>query len=454
MAKYSILIIEDSMDSRRLLKAYLSTLDAELEVNLVPSAEEAFLIASKQPLDLLVTDYMLPGITGTDLVRRMRKRFPDLKVILITALDPENVHKDVVELNIQHFLRKPLDINDFLVAVQKCLGIGEYAGTVPPPVATRPAATQVSTPSPAPASFQPREATSNPLQEKPQPFTTSSDRPAAPFQPSTPRPVTQSPASIPPSQPATSGQHTIPQSQPVRPPASPQPTASTPFSAPNRTPYANPAPFKMPTPPPVSPRVGATLQLRNFLRELSEGLAAQTILLLDEQGEVITKVGDFPEPRIEFEWLPALRGAINESLKAKSVVSSVSSESALLFRGNRYELILTTVEKFALIIIIKTSQSKSRLWLALSQAMEAHSSLMLLLGKIGPALNEKPPAIQPSMAIPVAKQPEPKPVVPEKASEPVPEKDFERNLLRSFKQVTREEADDFWNSKPTPPAKE
>ena len=135
------------------------------------------------------------------------------------------------------------------------------------------------------------------------------------------------------------------------------------------------------------------------------------------------------------------------------MVSSVSSESAMLFRGNRYELILTTVEKFALIIIIKTSQSKSRLWLALSQAMEAHSSLMLLLGKIGPALNEKPPAIQPSMAIPVAKQPEPKPIVPEKTSEPAPDKDFER-LLRSFKQVTREEADDFWNSSPTPPAKE
>jgi CheY-like chemotaxis protein len=452
MAKYSILIIEDSMDSRRLLKAYLSTLDAELDVNLVPSAEEAFLIAAQQPLDLLVTDYMLPGITGTDLVRRMRKRFPDLKVILITALDPENVHKDVVELNIQHFLRKPLDINDFLVAVQKCLGIGDYAGTVPPSTTSRQATTPASTP--IPASAQPKPVAPSPISSPAtsQPFTT------------TQRPATQPSTGVPPAQPATPGQSGVAPLRAVRVPApAPIPSSSSvpPSATPNRVPFANPAPLKMPTPSPVPPRVNATLQLHNFLRELSEGLSAQTILLLDDEGELITKVGDFPDPKIEFEWLPALRGAINESLRAKSVVSSVSSESAMLFRGNRYELILTTIEKFALIIILKTSQSKSRLWLALSQAMEAHSSLMLLLGKIGPALNERGPAIQPSMAVPLAKQAEPaepaepvQPPAPEKPVEAVPDKDFERNLIRSFKQVSKEEADDFWNTKPAPPAKE
>ncbi|HTX79469.1 MAG TPA: response regulator [Longilinea sp.] len=452
MAKYSILIIEDSMDSRRLLKAYLSTLDAELDVNLVPSAEEAFLIASKQPLDLLVTDYMLPGITGTDLVRRMRKRFPELKVILITALDPENVHKDVVELNIQHFLRKPLDINDFLLAVQKCLGIGEYAGTVPPAVSPQPATPSVSSPPATPIPSQGQAAAPRPVPEKPQPYT-AGDR-QVPSQPAVPHPATGSPGGAPFSPQQPTGQRATPPAQPVNRPVNQQPVASAQPSIPNRVPFANPAPLKIPAPPPVSPRASATLQLNNFLRELSEGLAAQTILLLDDQGEVITKVGDFPDPRIEFEWLPALRGAINESLKAKTVVSSVSSESALLFRGKLYELILTTVEKFALIIIIKTSQSKSRLWLALSQAMEAHSSLMLLLGKIGPALNERPPAIQPSMAIPAVRQPEPKPPAPEKTGEPAPDKDFERNLLRSFKQVTKEDADDFWGQNPTPPAKE
>ena len=447
MAKYSILIIEDSMDSRRLLKAYLSTLDAELDVNLVPSAEEAFLIASKQPLDLLVTDYMLPGITGTDLVRRMRKRFPELKVILITALDPENVQKDIVELNIQHFLRKPLDINDFLLAVQKCLGIGEYAGTVPPTITSRPASPSAPAPSPTPTSFPAWETAPRPMQEQPQPFTTG-DR-QAPSQPPAYRPATQPPAGVPFSPQQATGQRTVPPQQPVRQPATPAPS-----STPNRAPFANPAPLKIPAPLPVPPRVSATLQLNNFLRELSEGLAAQTILLLDDQGEVITKVGDFPDARVEFEWLPALRGAINESLKAKSVVSSASSESALLFRGARYELILTTIENFALIIILKTSQSKSRLWLALSQAMEAHSSLMLLLGKIGPALNEKSPAIQPSMAIPAVRQPEPKPVEPERTGEPAQDKDFERNLLRSFKRVSKEEADDFWSQKSAPPVKE
>ena len=57
----------------------------------VPSGEEALLVASRRPVDLLIADVRLPGISGLELMARVHKRNPELKTILITGLtDPRS----------------------------------------------------------------------------------------------------------------------------------------------------------------------------------------------------------------------------------------------------------------------------------------------------------------------------------------------------------------------------
>jgi len=125
MAKYLILIAEDHREVSRLLRTSLETLDNEMEVVECPSGEEAILEASRRRVDVLVSDYRLPGITGIELMNKVRHFNPETKVILITGLTDPKVRKEVAEAGADAFFIKPVPIADFLDSVERHLGLVE-----------------------------------------------------------------------------------------------------------------------------------------------------------------------------------------------------------------------------------------------------------------------------------------------------------------------------------------
>lgn len=125
MAPYRILIVEDQREVSRLLRTALETLDYKLTVAEIPSGEEAVLDSSRNKIDLLVADYRLPGITGIELMRKVRKNHPKAKVILVTGQTDPRVRKEVAEAGADAFFIKPVPMADFLDAVERHLGLVE-----------------------------------------------------------------------------------------------------------------------------------------------------------------------------------------------------------------------------------------------------------------------------------------------------------------------------------------
>jgi DNA-binding response OmpR family regulator len=91
----------------------------------MPSGEEAILDSSRNSIDLLVTDYRLPGISGVELMRKVRKFRPNVKVVLITGQTDPRIRKEVSEAGAEAFFIKPVPIADFLDAVERHLGLVE-----------------------------------------------------------------------------------------------------------------------------------------------------------------------------------------------------------------------------------------------------------------------------------------------------------------------------------------
>ena len=120
---YHVLIVDDQRDVRRVLRAGLETAELNIEVTDVPSGEEAILVSSRQPVDLLVVDVDLPGITGLELKRQAEIRNPDLKFIIITGMTDPNVLDEIDKSEPDAFFQKPVSISDFLDVVQQLLGI-------------------------------------------------------------------------------------------------------------------------------------------------------------------------------------------------------------------------------------------------------------------------------------------------------------------------------------------
>ena len=86
---HRVLIVDDQREVSRLLRSALETIEQGLDVTEAPSGEEAMLEASRSKIDLLIADYRLPGITGLELMKKIRARHPQAGVIIITGVtDP------------------------------------------------------------------------------------------------------------------------------------------------------------------------------------------------------------------------------------------------------------------------------------------------------------------------------------------------------------------------------
>jgi CheY-like chemotaxis protein len=123
MARYQILIVDDQREMRMVLRSGIEGLGAEFQVVDVPSGEEALLEISMEEIDLLVADVRLPGISGLELILRTRAHNPDIKVILITGVADAKTRRQVADAGADAFFLKPVELADFLDAVERCLGL-------------------------------------------------------------------------------------------------------------------------------------------------------------------------------------------------------------------------------------------------------------------------------------------------------------------------------------------
>lgn len=166
MSANRILIVDDQTEIRRLLRATLELSGRRYQVVDVPSAEEAMLEFMRQPVDLLVIDLRLPGMSGLELVERLRRRKSDVKVLLITGHSDGKTRERVEKSSVDAFLIKPIEISEFVALVEKLLGLAAPVKETPPvaapapsvsapPVQPKPAATpapeKIAPPAAAPA---------------------------------------------------------------------------------------------------------------------------------------------------------------------------------------------------------------------------------------------------------------------------------------------------------------
>jgi CheY-like chemotaxis protein len=96
MNKEVILCVDDEETSLLLRKPVLET--AGYEVITAGSATQALEILSSRKIDLLLTDYLMPGQNGTELARAAKNICPELPVIIlsgVTELPPDMQHADL-----------------------------------------------------------------------------------------------------------------------------------------------------------------------------------------------------------------------------------------------------------------------------------------------------------------------------------------------------------------------
>lgn len=118
-----ILLVEDDRQVRRMLRTCLELSGRECVIMDTPSAEEALLEVTHGLVDLVVTDLVLPGMSGLELVARVRQSNPEARAILITGHPSAASRAEAESLGVVAYLPKPIRTNFFLEAVERALAL-------------------------------------------------------------------------------------------------------------------------------------------------------------------------------------------------------------------------------------------------------------------------------------------------------------------------------------------
>jgi CheY-like chemotaxis protein len=118
------LLVDDQRDILRLLRSTLDTLKKpEIKIFEAPSGEEALLHSARTRVDLLVSDYKLPGMSGIELMHKVRARYPEVKVVLISGITDRKVREEILNAGALAVFDKPIPLADFLDVVERGLGL-------------------------------------------------------------------------------------------------------------------------------------------------------------------------------------------------------------------------------------------------------------------------------------------------------------------------------------------
>jgi len=113
-----VLVVDDEKNMRLSLQTMLG--DEGYEVRAVESAEEGFALALQEKLLVVITDAHLTGMSGYELLTRLRQVRPELPVIIITAYAETRQAVQALKVGATDYLLKPFDPDEMNHAVARC----------------------------------------------------------------------------------------------------------------------------------------------------------------------------------------------------------------------------------------------------------------------------------------------------------------------------------------------
>lgn len=119
MPKARVLAVDDQRYFRELLEGLLT--DEGYEVHTASSGEEALHILEREDFEIVVTDLVMPGIDGSQLVERIKERIPEQDIVMVTGVVDVKTAVEAMKLGATDYILKPFDRRILLGSLEKIL---------------------------------------------------------------------------------------------------------------------------------------------------------------------------------------------------------------------------------------------------------------------------------------------------------------------------------------------
>jgi len=127
-AGITVLVVDDSQADRTLVTGLLSSAHPDWTFLSVPAAAEGLDLLASQSVTMVVTDLLMPEMSGEEFLLEVRRRFPSVPVMLITACGNDEIAARSLELGAVNYVTKRRLADDLVPAVDEILrGIQDAA---------------------------------------------------------------------------------------------------------------------------------------------------------------------------------------------------------------------------------------------------------------------------------------------------------------------------------------
>jgi DNA-binding NtrC family response regulator len=113
-----VLVVDDEKNMRRSLQTVLE--DEGYVARLVESAEEGLELLGRGEFFMVITDARLGGMSGYDFLARIRRQWPELPVLMLTAYATPKLAVEAIKAGAMDYLAKPFAPEELLHAVSRC----------------------------------------------------------------------------------------------------------------------------------------------------------------------------------------------------------------------------------------------------------------------------------------------------------------------------------------------
>ncbi|MFQ5780206.1 MAG: sigma-54-dependent transcriptional regulator [Nitrospiria bacterium] len=116
---YKILVVDDESGPRDLLESAL--LEKGFQVKTAKSGDQACQFIDEEPFDLVLTDLKMPGLSGNELLKRIRQLSPETLIILITGYASLQSAIEAIRGGAYDYLTKPFQVDELYVVVNNAV---------------------------------------------------------------------------------------------------------------------------------------------------------------------------------------------------------------------------------------------------------------------------------------------------------------------------------------------
>ena len=115
--KRKILVVEDDDEFRKMITDALTLFNHEVE--LASSAEEALKTLEKKSYDMIISDITMPGISGLEMTKILRKKKIKTPVVIISGHSDTQTITESLKNGVNDYIQKPLRIKDIPVILDR-----------------------------------------------------------------------------------------------------------------------------------------------------------------------------------------------------------------------------------------------------------------------------------------------------------------------------------------------